>query len=155
MAIDQDGWFVDTFVKALADTIALDLGDTTPGAFKGALFTDDVTPDFDQEDPAYGSSPWDANEASGTGYSPGGADLTVTGWGQLSDAHRVGWSFDTVTWADSTISAAGLLVYCPSLSDRCVILRAFGQTYSTEAGDFEITFDPEGGAWRNTLRNTP
>jgi len=155
VAIDQDGWFVDTFVKALANDIALDLDDTTPGAFKGALFTDDVTPDFDQEDPAYGTAPWDAGEASGTGYTAGGADLTVTGWGQLSDVTKVGWSFAPVLWADSTISASGLLVYAPGLSGRCVILRAFGQTYTTEAGDFEITFDSEGGAWRNTLRNTP
>src|SRR5690606_14298519 len=116
VAIDQDAWFVDAFVTALAHDIAVDLGDTTPGALKGALVNDDVAPDFGQEDPAYGTAPWDAGEASGTGYTAGGADLTVTGWGQLSDVTKVGWSFDPVLWADSTISASGLLVYAPGLS---------------------------------------
>lgn len=157
MAITQDGWFTDTFLKIFTGDVSVDFSDDTPGAFKGALYTSDVTPDFDQENPAYGTSPWDADEASGTGYSAGGADLTVTGWGQLSDsdAHKVGWSFDTVVWSDSTISAEGLLVYSPSLSGRCVIFRWFQQTYTTEAGDFEITFAADGGAWRNTLRNSP
>lgn len=154
MAITQDGWFVDTYIKALSNDIALDLSDTTPGAFKAALFQAAVTPDFGQSNPTYGSAPFNANESSGTGYTAGGEDLTVTGWGVLTAANKVGWTFDTILWADSTISAEGLLVYCPSLSSRAVIFRWFGQTYTTEAGDFEISWDAEGGAWRNVLRDS-
>lgn len=153
MAITQDGWFNHTYTAALSNDIALDLSDTTPGTFKGALFQLGLTPNFSQTSPAYGSSPLNANEASGPGYTAGGANLTVTGFGELAATNKVGWKFSPVSWTETTIEAAGLLIYAPSLSNAAVLLRFLGQTYSTADGEFSITFHSD-GAWRNVLRTT-
>jgi len=148
----QDAWFNDTFVKALNGDIALGLGITSPGRFWGALFTDQAEPDFSQINPAYGTAPLEFGESSGAGYTAGGAALTVVSWGQLSEPNKVGWRFATVSWEESTISASGLLVYIPSMSNKAVICRAFGGTYATEDGTFEISWGADGGTWRIPLR---
>lgn len=144
MSIDRDAWFVDTFTKIGRNLIAADLGDTTPGIYKGALFQTALVPSLSASNPAYGSSPYNANESSGAGYTAGGADLTVVSYGELSAAGRVGWKFGVVSWADATITAAGLLVYCPTLSNRLFIMRAFGSSKFSEEGLFEITFHDDG-----------
>jgi hypothetical protein len=154
VAITQDGWFNDTMVKALSNTIALNLADTTPGAFKGALFEESASPNFSQTDPAYGTAPLDSDESSGPGYTAGGEDLTVTSFAELAGAtNKIGWRFEPVEWTESTIDAAGLLIYVPSLSNRAVLLRSLGQTYSTADGTFSISFHAD-GVWRQVLRNT-
>ncbi|MBG0828563.1 hypothetical protein HS041_12365 [Planomonospora sp. ID67723] len=152
----QDGWFSDTYIKALSNDIALDLGDTTAGTNKGALFTGSVssgTIDFDATNPAYGSSPFNANEASGPGYTAGGINMTVTSFAVLATANKVGWKFSTLLWTATTITAEGLLVYVPGLSNRAVLYRWFGQAYPTSDGDFQITFHAD-GIWREKLRGT-
>ena len=154
MALTQPGWFNDTMLKALSNTIALNLADTTPGAFKGALFEAAASPNFSQSNPAYGSSPFDSNESSGPGYTAGGADLTVTSFAELSGAaNKISWQFEEVEWTESTIDAAGLLIYVPSLSSRAVLLRIFGSTYSTADGVFSVEFPAE-GVWQQVLRTT-
>jgi hypothetical protein len=154
VAITQDGWFNDTMVKALSNTIALNLADTTPGAFKGALFEESASPDFSQVDPAYGTAPLDSDESNGPGYTAGGEDLTVVSFAELAGAtNKIGWKFDPVEWMESTIDAAGLLIYVPDLSSRAVLLRSLGQTYSTADGTFSISFHAD-GVWRQVLRNT-
>ena len=153
MALSQDGWFNDTMIKALSNDIALDLSDTTPGAFKGALFEVSASPNFSQANPAYGTAPLDSGESSGPGYTAGGEDLTVDSFAELAGAaNKLGWKFDPVEWTESTIDAAGLLIYVPSLSNRAVLLRFFGQTYSTADGTFSITNHAD-GIWRQVLRN--
>ena len=153
MAITQDGWFNDTLIKALANDIALDLGDTTGGTFKGALFQSALTPDFSASNPAFGSSPYNANEASGPGYTSGGVDMTVLSWGEVSGtANKVAWVLDDIEWTGATIEAAGLLIYVPGLSNRAVLLRAFGQSYSAQDGLFSIS--SVDGMWRTVLRNS-
>ncbi|MFI6595004.1 hypothetical protein ACIBHX_02080 [Nonomuraea sp. NPDC050536] len=152
MAITQDGWFNDTMVKALSNTIALDLSNTTSGTYKGALFQSALTPDFSATNPAYGSAPYNANEASGPGYSSGGLNMTVTGFGELGTAaNKIGWKFSTLLWTSATISAAGLLVYIPGMSNKAVLLRWFTQTYQAQDGDFSIAFHTD-GIWRNLNR---
>ncbi|MEU6725461.1 hypothetical protein ABZ917_17275 [Nonomuraea wenchangensis] len=155
MALTQDGWFNDTMIKALSNDIALDLGDTTPGVFKAALYEESVTPDFSQVNPAYGVAPLNSGESSGPGYTAGGADLTVVSFAELAGAaNKLGWKFSPVSWTESTIDAAGLLIYVPSLSSRAVLMRFLGQTYSTADGTFSITFHSD-GVWRQVLRATP
>ncbi|MEV0830902.1 hypothetical protein [Nonomuraea rubra] len=149
MAIDRDAVFVDTFVKALTNTIALDL--SSSAAFKIAMYTSVVVPNFSQSNPAYGVDPWDVGEVSGTGYTAGGETLSVVSFAELGSTGKAGWKFDPVGWADSTITdAEGGLIYAPGLSDRCVLFRRFGQAYSTQDGLFEITFHSD-GAWRQNL----
>jgi hypothetical protein len=154
VAITQDGWFNDTLIKALGNDIALDLGDTTPGTFKGALFQSGLTPNFSQSNPAYNSSPYNANEASGPGYTAGGLSMTVLSLGEVSGtANKVGWALDDIEWTGATIEAAGLLIYVPALSSRAVLLRFFGQSYSSQDGVYSLSFAAD-GVWRHVTRST-
>ncbi|MEV0382428.1 hypothetical protein [Nonomuraea sp. NPDC050643] len=153
MAITQDGWFNDTFTKVFRQSVTIDVGSTTPGVFKGALWTGSVTPDFSQTNPAYGSSPWNSGETSGPGYTAGGNDLTVVSFAELSGvANKVGWRFSATSWTSATMSADGLLVYAPGLSNRAFLLRWFTQTYDSTDGTFAVTPDTT-GIWRTVLRN--
>ncbi|MFD0883565.1 hypothetical protein ACFQ08_03190 [Streptosporangium algeriense] len=153
----QDGIFSDSWIKKMRGSISIDFGDTTPGLFKGALYTGAVaggTIDFDQTDPAYTSSPFTSNEAAGPGYTAGGLDLTITGLAVLvGTANKVGWGLNSLLWLGTTITADGILLYIPSLSSRAWAFRYFGQPYPTSDGDFEIGWPPD-GAWREKLRAT-
>jgi hypothetical protein len=153
VAITQDGWFNDSFVKVFRQTVTIDVGNTTPGTFKAALWTNAVTPDFSQTNPAYGTAPWNSGETSGPGYTAGGANLTVTSFAELAGiANKVGWRFSVVSWTSATIAADALLVYAPGISNRAFLLRWFGQTYDSSDGDYTVTPDAT-GIWRTVLRN--
>ena len=153
MAISQDGWFNDTYVKVFRQTVTIDVGNTSSGTFKGALWTGSVTPDFSQSNPAYGSAPWNSGEASGPGYTAGGNNLTVVSFAELSGvANKVGWRFNSTTWTSATVSAEALLVYAPGISNRAFLLRWFGQVFDSSDGDYSVTADTT-GIWRTVLRN--
>lgn len=153
MAFDQDAWFNDTFTKVMRQTITIDIGSTTPGVFKGALYQASITPNFSQSNPAYNTSPWNAGETSGPGYTAGGNDLTVVSFAELSTANKVGWKFSSTSWSSATIAAEGLLIYAPGLSNRAFVFRWFGQSYDSSDGTYSITFHAD-GAWRTVLRTT-
>ena len=144
----SDGVFVDTIVQALTNAIALDV---TGGSPKVAMFQDSVTPDFSQVGPAYGSSPWNAGEVSGSGYTAGGLAVTVT-FGELGST---GASMLDITpdpqWTTATITnARGFLLYYSGLSNRGLLVRTFGADYSSIAGDFTVQIHAN-GAWNNQL----
>lgn len=103
-------------------------GDT----FKLALYTSSAT--LDSSTTVYSSS----NEASGTGYTPGGATLTNLGVSLSGTTAYL--SFDNYTWTTATISAAGALIYNASQGNKAVAVLSFGVTYSSTAGNFTITF---------------
>src|SRR6185312_1973998 len=68
VAVTASGLFVATFLDALDTTqLAIDLDLET---HKGALFTNTITPNF-TTDTAYGVSPYNANEVSGTNWAAG------------------------------------------------------------------------------------
>lgn len=146
MAITRDLWFVDTTVKIYTNAVALNLGDSTAGAFKMALFQDSVTPDASQENPAYGSAPFNAGEALGTGYTAGGLALTnVVFEEHPSSPGTVRWDFDSVSWSASTIpNAKCALIYAPGVSSRAILLRTFGQEYSSQDGTFTVNLHTDG-----------
>ncbi|KAB8186856.1 hypothetical protein FH608_046035 [Nonomuraea phyllanthi] len=146
MAITRDLLFVDTQVKALTNAIALNLGDTTAGAFKIALFQDSVTPDASQANPAYGSSPFSSGEVSGAGYSAGGLALTSVVFEELSSSPGyVRWDFDNISWPSSTITdAKGGLFYATGLSNRAIVFRSFIQEYSSQDGTFSVNIHTDG-----------
>ncbi len=150
MAI-TDGVFVATYVDALNNTIALNLSSAT--AFKLALFTNSLAPNFSQSGAAYGTSPLNTAEVSGTGYTAGGVGLTGAVFEELSGSPGTArWTFDSpVQWTSSTITnARGGLFYVPGISNRAVLLRTFGQDYSTQSGTLSVTFHAS-GAWTNGL----
>ena len=101
--------------------------------FKIALYTSSAT--LSAATTAYSGT----NEVSGTNYSAAGNTLTridpsSSGTTALTD-------FADTTWASSTITARGAVIYNDSASgDPSVIVLDFGADKSSSAGDFTITF---------------
>jgi hypothetical protein len=110
---------------------------TTGHAFKLALFTSSATLDATTTDYAA------TNEASGTGYTAGGAaltnvDPTTSGTTAFAD-------FADLTFSSVTITAAGALIYNTetgggSGTTDAVRVLSFGLDKSVTAGDFTIQF---------------
>ena len=103
-------------------------GDT----FKLALFTSSAT--LGASTTAFSAS----NEASGTGYSSGGSNLTsvtptTSGTTALCD-------FNDLTFSSASITANGALIYNSDASNKAVCSLAFGGDKTSTAGDFTITF---------------
>ncbi|WP_326642855.1 hypothetical protein OG884_18870 [Streptosporangium sp. NBC_01755] len=147
MALTRDAVFVDPQVQLHNGNLTLDLGDTTPGVFVGALWTGSVTPNFSQTSPAYGAAPWDAGESSGPGYSAGGQAIEVVSFAELvSTPGKSGWLINPLEWTETTLTAEGLLIYRAS-DDLALLLRYFGQQYTTADGVFSITPHTD-GIWR-------
>ena len=135
MAVTASGLFVTTFLDVLDTTqLALDLDLET---HKVAMFTNSITPNF-TTDTAYGTSPYDGNEVSGTGYTAGGQALTSTATTSITGG--IQWDAADVTWSSSTISNARCaLIYADALAgDNAICLVNFGADYSTVSGDFQI-----------------
>ena len=100
--------------------------------FKLALFTSSAT--LGAATTAYATT----NEASGTNYTAGGANLTrvdpsSSGTTALTD-------FADLTFSTASVTANGALIYNSSASDKAVIVLAFGGDKTSTAGDFTIQF---------------
>jgi hypothetical protein len=101
--------------------------------FKLALYTSSAT--LGAATTAYSAT----NEASGTGYSAGGAALTnvnpsSSGTTALTD-------FADLTFSSATITANGALIYNDTQAgDPAVCSLAFGGDKTSTAGDFTIQF---------------
>lgn len=113
-------------------------GDT----FKIALYSSAA--DLSKATTAYTAT----NEVSGTGYTAGGAALTSLGVTTSSTgvAHV---SFSTASWASSSITARGALIYnsTPSaegtsgaLTNPAVCVLDFGSDKTSAATTFTVTF---------------
>lgn len=101
--------------------------------FKIALYTSSAT--LGASTTAYSSS----NEvANGNGYTTGGETLTSVSPTTSGTTAYV--DFADVTWANSTITANGALIYNNTNSNRAVVTLAFGSDKSTSNGDFKIIF---------------
>lgn len=144
MAITHDIVFVSPQVKWANGDITLDYGNTTPGIYKGALWTASVTPNASQTDPTYGVSPWNAGEATGPGYTAGGLDLTVVSFAELAGSPgKTGWIIEPLLWTETTLEAAGMLVYRAS-DELALLFRGFGKIYPTADGDFAVGIPTDG-----------
>ena len=80
---------------------------------------------------------YSSDEASGTGYSSGGATLgsvaiTTSGTTAFVD-------FADVSFSNSTISASGAMIYNSSASNRAIAVISFGGTVASTAGTFTVT----------------
>lgn len=134
MAITASGLYCATFVSALTNTIALDLGLET---HKIALFSDTITPNF-TTDTAYAVAPYNANEVTGTNWPTGGVvltgtTLTATAGNIVFDANDV--SVSTVTFT----GAMGGLIYADALATNdAIALIDFVSAQSPSAGTFTI-----------------
>ncbi len=106
---------------------------STGNTFKIALYTSSAT--LGATTTAYSS----VNEvAAGGGYTTGGNTLTnVTPTTSGTTAFT---DFADTTWASSTITANGALIYNTSASNASTVVLAFGSDKSSSNGDFTIVF---------------
>ncbi len=108
-------------------------GTTTADTFKIALYTSSAT--LDATTTAYTTS----NEVASTGnYSAGGNTLTTVA--PTSSGTTAFLDFNDTTWASSTITANGALIYNSTQSNRAVAVLAFGSDKSSSGGNFTIQF---------------
>jgi hypothetical protein len=98
--------------------------------FKLALFTSAAA--LDVATTTYSA----ANEASGAGYSAGGAVLT--GVSVASSGATAFVDFDDVTWAAASVTARGALLYNASKSNKAVAVLDFGADKTTTGTDFVV-----------------
>jgi hypothetical protein len=141
MAITASGLYGTTLVDALDTTqLAVDLDLET---HKIALFSDSITVNF-TTDTAYGVSPYDANEVSGTGWSAGGVALTGTTF--TASGGTATFDATDVSEASTTLTAAmGGLIYADALAgNNAIVLVDFTTAYSTVNGTFAITWNASG-----------
>ncbi len=105
--------------------------DFTTDTFKIALFSNAAT--LSSSTTAYSTS----NEVTGTGYTAGGATLTVVAPATSGNSAFV--DFSDVTFTSSTITARGALIYNSSKSNKAVVVLDFGSDITTNNATFTIT----------------
>lgn len=110
-------------------------GGTTADTFKVALYTSSST--IDSTTTAYGGPTNEVAQAGG--YLTGGNTLTVA---QVpTSTSTTAWlDFNDSTWAASTITANGALIYNSTQSNKAVAGLAFGGDRSSTSGNFTIVF---------------
>lgn len=119
----------DSFKQELAQALH-DFTASTGNAFKMALYVAAAT--LGSSTTAYSAT----NEASGTGYTAGGAALTnITPQVTSNVAH---WQFSNVSWSSSSITARGCLIYNTTNSNRAVAVWNFGADYTSSSGTFAV-----------------
>jgi len=98
--------------------------------FKIALYTDAATLNADTT--VYSTD----NEVSGTGYSEGGEVITAT---TVSSGDGVGFvNFSNATWASSSFTARGALIYNTSAGNKAVMTLNFGDNKTSNSSTFTV-----------------
>ena len=111
-----------------------DFGTGTTQTFKVALYTSAAN--LSAATTAYSA----ANEASGAGYTAGGAVLTISQVPSSSGTTAYLDFADTV-WAATTLTARGALIYkADGVTNPAIAVVDFGEDKQTNAGDFEINW---------------
>lgn len=112
---------------------------TSGHAFKLALVAAGCSGTYGAASTNYSELTTDEQTDSGSNYTTGGAALTVPA-DPTSSSTTAFCDFTDTSWANSTISAIGALIYNVSASNAAVSLHSFGGTKSSSAGTFAITF---------------
>lgn len=121
-------------------------GDIVPGSdtFKIMLVSSSYTPNVD----THAKRSDITNEVSGTGYTAGGATLSNVSVTQDNATDTTKIDADDVTWADSTITARGGVIYKSrgglASADEVVCYFDFGSDQESSNGDFTIQFNTSG-----------
>ena len=98
--------------------------------FKVALYTSAATLNADTT--VYSTD----NEVSGTGYSAGGVTLTV---GTVASGDGVGFvNFSDATWASSSFTARGALIYNVTQGNKAVMVLDFGDDKTSNNSTFTV-----------------
>jgi hypothetical protein len=106
---------------------------TAADTYKIALFTSAAT--LSKSTTAYAAT----NEvANGNGYTTGGATLSGFSVTLDTDTAILDWTVDP-TWAASTITARGALIYNSSRSNKACLVLDFGSDITSTADTFTVT----------------
>ena len=113
-------------------------GPTSPNTFKIALYT--AASDIGPATTVYTTT----DEVVGTGYTAGGNTLVIStsptsGSNNLNVATAY-VSFSNTSWASSTITARGALIYNSTQGNKSVAVLDFGADKTTANATFLITF---------------
>jgi hypothetical protein len=144
VAITSSGWYALTVEKFLNATSLPTNGLESETAVKCMLVLDSLTPNFDTHD--FRDDVTSA-EASGTGYTAGGATLTST---ELTVASGiVTYDAADASWSSSTISnaMAAVLYFArggASSADELILLSDFVTAVSTTAGTLTVQWHSSG-----------
>jgi hypothetical protein len=132
--------------NSAVDDMARGAIDFDTDTFKVMLVTSSYTPDKDTHDKRNDVT----NEVSGTGYTAGGVTSACTVTKDTTN-DRVTLSFAAVSWASSTITARGAVIYKSrggaSSADELVAYNDFGSDVASASGTFTV------GASVITLQN--
>ena len=126
MAITQ------TMCSSFKQQILLGEHDLDTDVLKVALYTSSAT--LGASTTAYTTS----NEVVGAGYVAGGN--TLTGATVTLDGTTAVVDFNDVSWAASTITARGALIYNSSKSNKAIAVLDFGADKVSSVGTFTISF---------------
>lgn len=116
--------------------------DLDTDTIKVALVTSSYTPNIDTHDNFDDIT----SEVSGTGYTAGGATLSVTVSVDTTDDEGVFDAVDT-TWTTATVTARGAVIYKStgtSSTSKLICYVDFGSDKTSTAGDFTIQWNSEG-----------
>lgn len=123
----------------------MDFSADTTQVFKIALYTSSAT--LGASTTAYSAT----NEVSGTGYSAGGATLTIAA-NPTSSGTTAFLDFADPTWTSSTIVARGALIYLANgTTNPAIAVLDFGDDISSTAGNFTVQM-PAGDSTNAILR---
>jgi hypothetical protein len=115
-------------------------GPTTPDTFKIALYTAAAT--IDSTTTVYTVT----GEVVGVGYTAGGNTLAIstspTSGNNTASIPTAFVSFSNTSWASSTITARGALIYNSTQGNKSVAVLDFGADKTTANTTFLITFPP-------------
>jgi len=123
--------------NSAVDDMARGAIDFDTDTFKVLLVTSSYTPNKDTHDRRDDVT----NEVTGTGYTAGGVTSACTVTKDTAN-DKVTLQFASVSWASSTITARGAVIYKSrggaSSADELVAYNDFGADVSTTAGTFSI-----------------
>lgn len=140
-----------TSFKVELMTAGHDFSASGGSAFKLALFTDNasIAGSFGAATTNY--SDMSTDEASGTGYTAGGAALTNVE--PTSSGTTAYTDFADMTFSTVTLTSRGALIYNTSLANAAVAVLDFGADKQAVAADMIITF-PTADASNAIIRAT-
>ena len=87
--------------------------------------------------------------ANGNGYDTGGKELTKVA--PASSGTTAFIDFSDITWASSTFTARGALIYNSSASNKTIAVLDFGSDKTTSNSTFTVTF-PTGDSTNAIVR---
>lgn len=99
--------------------------------YKIALYTSAAT--MDASTTVYSAT----NEVVGAGYSAGGATLSGFGTSSSGTTAWLDWTVDP-SWAASTITARGALIYNSTQADKALAVLDFGADKTSTNGTFTV-----------------